>query len=73
MPQLITPPQPSETVSQSVAVQAFGMHPQRLAMRPPPHVAGIVHVPQSSMPPHLSDTAPQLAPSRVQVTGLHPQ
>jgi hypothetical protein len=70
---LSTPPQPSETVPQSLAVQALGMHPQRLAMRPPPHVAGVAHFPQSSIPPHPSDTDPQLAPSVAQVTGLHPQ
>jgi hypothetical protein len=49
------------------------MHPQRLAILAPPHVAGIVHFPQSSMPPHLSDTDPQLAPSAAHVAGLHPQ
>ena len=40
-------------------------------MPEPPHVAGGVHVPQSSVPPQPSPMAPQFAPTIAQVSGVH--
>jgi hypothetical protein len=57
---------------QSFGAQIFGLHPQRLAMPPPPHVAGAAQLPQLSMPPHPLGTSPQLAPRAEHVTGVHP-
>jgi hypothetical protein len=56
-------------------MQVFGVHgasPQRPGP-PPPQTAGITHVPQSSIPPHLSGMGPQLTFSAWHVVGVHPQ
>ncbi|MDP9036066.1 MAG: hypothetical protein M3O50_14795 [Myxococcota bacterium] len=43
------------------------------ATPPPPHVAGAVHWPHASWPPHPSGGAPQFAPSVAHVAGRQPQ
>jgi hypothetical protein len=45
--------------------------PHRLGVPPPPQMYGALHVPQSSRPPQPSPTAPQFAPTSVQLRGVH--
>src|SRR5258705_103185 len=53
-----------------------GMHelqPHTLGTLFPPHAFVPPHLPQSSMPPHLSSIVPQFFPSATQVVLTHPQ
>ena len=72
MPQLRVPPQPSEAEPQlkPSPEHVFGVHPQTLAVPPPPQVWGAVQVPQFRVPPHPSEAVPQLKPSPAHVAGL---
>lgn len=59
-PQIRLLPQPSGTVPQvrvpHAAAAVFGVHPQALAIPPPPHVAGGVQTPLLQCPPHPSES-----------------
>ncbi len=56
-----------------MAAQVLGAQPQTFGVCPPPQVSGGLQVPHTSVPPHPSDTLPQVAPRSAQVFGLHPQ
>jgi len=45
--------------------------PQTLAVPPPPHVCGAVHVPHESVPPQPFEIVPQFFPWAAQVVGVH--
>jgi hypothetical protein len=55
------------------AAHVVGVQPHTFATPglPPPHVAGAVHVPQSSVPPHVSEMLPQFFPWSAQLFGVH--
>jgi hypothetical protein len=60
--QTSTPPHPSGSVPHFAPAEShvFGLHPQWLATPAPPHVSGIMQLPQLSVVPHPSDAVPQL-------------
>src|SRR5688572_8523782 len=51
------------------AGQVHGVQPHFFEIDPPPHVSGGTQWPQCTVPPHPSETSPQLAPSSAQVLG----
>jgi hypothetical protein len=57
---------------QSVCAEQGVRPPQTFGVASPPHVAGAVHVPQSSVPPQPSGIMPQFAPFAWQVVLMQP-
>ena len=67
MPQLMVSPQPSDTTSQFLPLQAtclvLGVQPQTFGVLPPPHVCGATQLLAQATPcPQLLRTLPHLAP-----------
>jgi hypothetical protein len=60
--QVMTPPHPSLMGPHFAPTEShvFGLHPQWLATPAPPHVLGIMHMPQLSVALHPSEAVPQL-------------
>src|SRR6185295_1976570 len=76
LPQLRSPPQPSDTGPQFLPswAQVFGTQaagPHAPAMPPPPQVCGEVQLPQLSRPPQELLAGPQLTPRLAHVAGVH--
>jgi hypothetical protein len=61
VPQSSVVPQPSSMVPHVApsASHVLAVQPHRLTLPPPPHVAGVWHVPQWSVPLHPSGASPQ--------------
>ena len=54
------------------AAQDVGLQPHRLGVPVPPHVAGGVQAPQSTLPPQPSAMLPQSFPCAPQLEGRQP-
>ena len=52
---------------------SVGVHPQTFEVPAPPHVCGLVQLPQLSVPPQPSPMLPQFFPWAAQLVGVHPQ